>query len=76
VNAALVAKEGGHLLTTADLEWADVIFVMEEKHRQRINEHTECLFCDKIINLSIPDEYEFMNGQLIGEILQKVPQYL
>ena len=57
--------------------WADLIFVMEKKHRQRLMDKFGDLLVDKtLIVLDIPDEYQFMDEELI-EILQlSVQPYL
>lgn len=57
--------------------WADIIFVMEKKHKQRIHDK----FSDEaegrqIIILDIPDEYKFMDPELIEDIKSKVDIYL
>jgi len=64
-------------LNAKNILWADLIFVMEKKHRQRMfekfpNEISE----KKIIVLDIPDEYKFMDKELIEEIEAKVKQYI
>ncbi len=59
------------------IEWADLIFVMEKKHKQRMQENfameTEG---KKIIILDIPDEYQYMDEELIEELKSKVDSYL
>ena len=56
--------------------WADVVFVMEKKHKQRILEKFEILPDQQIITLDIPDEYKFMDEELIEEIKTKVDSFL
>lgn len=64
-------------LTSKIVEWADVIFVMEKKHKQRIIEKfNSILNYEHIIILDIPDEYKFMDAELIEEIKIKVDTYL
>lgn len=59
------------------ISWADVIFVMEKKHKQRIQEKFGNELHDKeIIILEIPDEYQFMDVELIEEIKTKVDSFL
>ena len=54
-----------------DLQWADLIFVMEHKHKDRLKaEYNRVLQYKKIIILDIPDDYLYMNEELI-EVLQK-----
>lgn len=64
-------------LNQKHLDWADLIFVMEKKHRQIIAQRFEkSLVLQKIIVLDIPDEYRYMYQELIAEITQKVTPYL
>jgi protein-tyrosine phosphatase len=53
------------------LEWADTIFVMERKHQKQIIALAGDLdgLSNKINILHIPDEYQYMDEELI-EILQ------
>jgi protein-tyrosine phosphatase len=57
--------------------WADLIFVMEKKHKQRIVERfPEEIYEKEIITLDIPDDYQYMDEELIDEIRSKVDDYL
>jgi predicted protein tyrosine phosphatase len=57
--------------------WADIIFVMEKKHKQRmIEKFSEAMTDKQLVILDIPDEYEFMDEVLIEEIKAKVSPYL
>jgi predicted protein tyrosine phosphatase len=57
--------------------WADLIFVMEKKHRQRIVEKFSQESDGKqIIILEIRDEYGYMDPELIEEIKVKVSAHL
>jgi predicted protein tyrosine phosphatase len=48
------------------IEWADVVFVMERRHRNIIHTRYPDLYRSKrIICLYIPDEYEFMDPELV-----------
>lgn len=59
------------------IEWADLIFVMEKKHQQIIKEKfAQSLLNKKIITLHIPDEYQYMDEELINEIKTKVSTYI
>jgi predicted protein tyrosine phosphatase len=64
-------------LNAKTIAWADVIFVMEKKHKQRMQEKFSDELQDKeIIILDIPDEYQFMDTELIEEIKTKVDSFL
>jgi predicted protein tyrosine phosphatase len=62
-----------HLLSTADLHWADVIFVMElDQKRQILKMHPEAVGHRPIHVMDIPDEYPFMDPELIDLIVSGV----
>jgi predicted protein tyrosine phosphatase len=64
-------------LTAKMIAWADLIFVMEKKHKQRIQEKFPKDSEGKnIVILHIPDEYQFMDAELIEEIKAKVNEYI
>lgn len=57
--------------------WADLIFVMEKKHKQRIEEKfSEEIADKKIVVMDIPDEYQYMDKELIEELNLKTLDYL
>jgi len=57
-------------VTAGHLSWADLIFVMEKKHLRRLQDKfPEAIADKKIICLHIPDEYEFMQLELV-DLLQ------
>lgn len=59
------------------IEWADLIFVMERKHKQRILENFHDASQSKnIIVLDIPDIYKYMDQELIEEIKTSIANYL
>lgn len=47
------------------LEWADRIFVMEERHKDRIAEYTGDIHLNKITILHIEDIYQHMQIELL-----------
>lgn len=55
-------------ISKKDIYWADLILVMENKHKKRILSK----YCDfdlpQIIVLDIPDEYQYMDRELISII--------
>ena len=64
-------------VSAKDILWADLIFAMEKKHKQRLldkfpteTEHK------KIIILDIEDEYTYMDKELIEMIKLSVDAYL
>ncbi|MES2592755.1 MAG: protein tyrosine phosphatase [Bacteroidota bacterium] len=64
-------------LTAKNIAWADLIFVMEKKHKQRMLENFAFeMETKQIIILDIPDEYQFMDQELIDDIQMKVSSYI
>ncbi|CAH0997540.1 hypothetical protein EMA8858_03674 [Emticicia aquatica] len=59
------------------INWSDIIFVMEKKHKQRIDQRFASISNEKeIIILDIPDDYQFMDEELIELIKIAVSPYL
>ena len=53
----------------ADIRWADMIFVMEQKHKNRLKAEFDRLLEYKPLHvLNIPDEYQYMQPELIEEL--------
>ena len=64
-------------LSTELLEWADIIFVMERAHKNKLTKKFGRMLRGKrVICLGIPDEYEYMEPELVGILKAKVPPFL
>lgn len=71
-------EPGARIKITAKLiEWADIIFVMEKKHGQRLLQRfpAETRSAEVII-LEIEDHYKFMDPELVEIIRTSVDPYL
>ncbi|QBO58439.1 low molecular weight phosphatase family protein [Chryseobacterium salivictor] len=68
-NIKLCQKEGTNPLNQIDLQNADLIYVMETKHKNQIDSNTENKYSKKIKVLKIPDIYKYYQKELI-EILK------
>ena len=69
--AARVAITEGHI------EWADIIFFMEKAHLNRVRrKFPEALNGKRTVTLLIPDEYAFMQPELIDELRAKVAKHV
>jgi predicted protein tyrosine phosphatase len=68
-------KEGTTPLAEDMLVWADLIFVMEEKHKHLILKHTLNKYDNKIHILSIEDKYQYYQKELIEILIEKVGKY-
>ncbi|MDM7860994.1 phosphotyrosine protein phosphatase [Alteromonas sp. ASW11-36] len=64
-------------VSAKDIQWADIIFVMENKHKNRLVAAFTRMLDHKVIHvLDIPDEYQYMDPELIAELEAKVHSYL
>jgi predicted protein tyrosine phosphatase len=64
-------------LSPEQIAWADVIFVMEKVHRNRLGQRfRRHLNGKRVICLDIPDEYEYMQPELVSLLEAKVGPYL
>ncbi|MFY7910238.1 MAG: low molecular weight protein tyrosine phosphatase family protein [Emticicia sp.] len=64
-------------ITEKLINWADIIFVMEKKHKERIKQRFATVVDEKeVIVLDIPDEYQFMDEELVDLIKLSVSPYL
>ena len=65
------------MLSPEQLEWADIIFVMEKMHLRKLNEkYRHHLKGKRIIVLGIPDDYEYMDDKLVEILQRKCKSYL
>ncbi len=71
-------ENGARVKITAGLiGWADIIFVMEKKHRSRIQDKFNDSVLDKPLHvLNIPDDYQFMDEELIEILKEKVGEII
>lgn len=76
-DSAGLAPDAVVSLSTEQIEWADIIFVMEKSHRNKLAKKFKGHLKDKrVIVLGIPDEFEFMDEGLVRLLKTKVPQFL
>ena len=65
------------IITAKLLLWADVIFLMERDHKQKIVDKFPLEIMEKeVIFLDIEDKYEFMDPMLVEKIKAKVDSCL
>ncbi|NOX95337.1 MAG: phosphotyrosine protein phosphatase [Alphaproteobacteria bacterium] len=76
-DSAGLANDAVVSLSVEQIEWADIIFVMERVHRSKLSKKFKPhLGGKRVIVLGIPDDYEFMEEDLIQLLEVKVPQFL
>jgi predicted protein tyrosine phosphatase len=64
-------------LSIEQIEWADLILVMEKTHRNRLNrKFSPALSKKRIVVLDIPDEYDYMDPELIRLLKLRCAPYI
>lgn len=77
VRSAGTSPRAKRTVNAKDMQWANVIFVMEEKHKNRLKAQFTRLLNHKPIHvLDIPDEYQYMDKELVEILKQAVGSYL
>lgn len=77
VKSAGTSKFAKRKISKKDILWADIIFAMESKHKERIlSEFRELMPNKTIYILKIPDIFGYMDHLLIEKILTAVDPIL
>jgi predicted protein tyrosine phosphatase len=59
------------------IEWAEIIFAMENSHRNKLRQRFGKLLDEKrLIVLRIRDDYDYMQPELVEVLKRKVPPHL
>jgi predicted protein tyrosine phosphatase len=72
IRSAGLSPKSDRKISENDLNWADLVLVMETDHRSKIKELYRHLQLPKIEVLNIPDEYEYLDEELIQILDDKV----
>jgi predicted protein tyrosine phosphatase len=76
-DSAGLAPDADCVLSVEQVEWADLIFVMEKQHRVKLKQRfTASLQGKKVVCLDVPDRYQFMQPELVTLLQEKVGQHL
>lgn len=77
VRSAGISRNAKKTVSHDLLHWADVICVMEQKHKNRlIAEYRRIIEHKPLHVLDIPDDYRYMDPALISLLENVVPQRL
>ena len=77
VKSAGTENDARIRVTEKLINWADLIFVMEKRHKQRLRDKFRFVVDDKkIITLDIEDNYQYMDPELIETLKAGVAPYL
>ncbi|SDH26416.1 Predicted protein tyrosine phosphatase [Pseudomonas flavescens] len=71
VRSAGTSPRARRTVSASDIQWADVVFVMEHKHKSRLMANFARLLSHKPLHvLDIADEYQYMDPELV-DILER-----
>lgn len=77
VDSAGTNHDAENPLTAELVRWADLIFVMEKAHRSKLQRRfREALTGTRVICLDIPDQYAFLQPELVSLLEIKVGRHL
>lgn len=77
VRSAGTSPNARKHISIEDVRWADVILVMEDKHKSRlVAEFTRLVVGKRIHVLDIPDEYKYMDPELVQQLTETVEPLL
>ena len=77
VASAGLAPDAEELVTGEMVEEADIIFVMEKQHRAKLARRFKPqLHKARVVCLDIPDDYAFMQPELVAVLKTKVTPFL
>jgi len=73
VTSAGLDRDAEMCLDSETVQWADVILVMESSHRRQLTKKFQPWLKNKrVICLNIPDQYEYMQPELVKLLKKKV----
>lgn len=77
VRSAGTARSAKKTISVSDIRWADIIFVMEDKHKSRLRAafRDEVRYA-KLYVLDIPDDYRYMDPELVDIFKAKCAPYI
>lgn len=75
--SAGINRDADEPLTDELVAWADVIFVMERAHQKKVqSKHRAALGGKRVVVLGIPDDYAFMDPELVALLQAKMRAWL
>lgn len=76
-DSAGVGADADVPLSPEQLDWAEIVFVMEKVHRTRLSKQfRRHLNGKRIVCLDIPDNYAYMQPELVQLLEKKVAPFL
>lgn len=76
VDSAGLSNDAEIMVSEEQIEWADLILVMEKSHRKKLTQKmSHVLGSTRIGVLGIPDDFKFMDPELVRILKSKCTVY-
>ena len=76
-DSAGLGNDANVPLSSEQIAWASILFVMEKAHRNKLSKKFKSYLNGKrVICLDIPDDYEFMQTELVTLLEPKAGKFL
>jgi len=76
-DSAGIAPDAENPITPESIAWADIILVMEPSHKTKLTKSFSKALRDKrLVCLDIPDDYAFMDPELVQLLWERVPRFV
>jgi predicted protein tyrosine phosphatase len=77
IRSAGTEAEARIRVTEKLINWADLIFVMEKRHKERLADRFGVLMDDKdVVILNIEDNYQYMDAELSDILRTSISPYI
>lgn len=75
-DSAGISNTADDLLSTEQLDWASIIFVMEPRQKMRLAaQYPDEVRGKQVISLDVPDHYSFMQPELVELLTRKLKPF-
>jgi len=76
-DSAGLSADAEVLLSPEQIDWADIIFVMEKSQRTKLSKaFRKHLKSKRVVCLDIPDDYAFMDSELVRLLESRAGRFL
>ncbi len=77
VDSAGVSSDANVVVSLEQVQWADVIFVMEKSHCSKLKSKFPSAINGKhVVCLDVPDKFSYMQQELVDILNKKVSRYI
>jgi predicted protein tyrosine phosphatase len=75
-DSAGLSNDADDILSVEQLDWADIIFVMEPRQKTRLaSKYPGAVRGKQVISLDVPDHYSFMQPELVELFTKKLKPF-